>query len=35
VSRRIEHFSGYLVGAGDGCTSQSDPTSCVQVDGRM
>jgi len=35
VYRRIEHFSGYLVGAGDGCTSVSDPSSCVQIDGRM
>ncbi len=35
VWRRIEHFSGYLVGAGDGCTDQNDPTNCVQVDGRM
>jgi hypothetical protein len=35
VSRRIEHFSGYLVGAGDGCTSQNDPANCVQIDGRM
>jgi len=35
VWRRIEHFSGYLVGAGDGCTSQNDPTSCVQLDGHQ